>query len=174
MPGGRSFTQLIGSIFIFYQYFFAIDFSRWKKLFSIDCVNVYLLSIFFSDRFCPVERAFLNWLFQYLSFLDIFFSRICPLKKLLSIDCVNVCLFSIFFQLEFAWWKKPFPIDCVNVYLFPMFFKYLFSIWKSSSQLILSTFIFSQYFFSLDVTRWKNIFSINYVNILSFLNYFFQ
>ena len=46
-----------------------------KKLFSNGCVNIYLvwLNIFFK-RICPVEKTFLNWLCQYLSFLNIFFS----------------------------------------------------------------------------------------------------
>ena len=30
-----------------------------KKLSSVDCVNIYLFTTFFS-RFCPVEKAFLN------------------------------------------------------------------------------------------------------------------
>ena len=28
-----------------------------KKIFSIDCVNIYLFSIFFFNRFCPVEKC---------------------------------------------------------------------------------------------------------------------
>ena len=48
------------------------DFAQWKKLFSIDCVNIVISSIFFN--------------------------RICQWKKLYSIDCGNVYLFSIFFE----------------------------------------------------------------------------
>ena len=50
------------------HYLFSADLL--KKLSSIDCVYFY----FFLNRFCPVEKAFLNWLCQYLCFLDIFFS----------------------------------------------------------------------------------------------------
>ena len=44
----KSFSQLIASIFIFSQYFFQWFFSRRRKLSSIDCVNNYLFSIFFT------------------------------------------------------------------------------------------------------------------------------
>ena len=43
-----------------------------KKLLSIDCVKIYLFSIFFFKRFSPVEKSFLNWFCQYLFSLDIF------------------------------------------------------------------------------------------------------
>ena len=36
---------------------FPIDFARWKKLFQIGCVNIYLFSIFFFNRFCPAEKS---------------------------------------------------------------------------------------------------------------------
>ena len=36
---------------------FPIDFARWKNLFQIDCVNIYLFSIFFFNRFCPAEKS---------------------------------------------------------------------------------------------------------------------
>ena len=46
-----------------------------KKLFWNGCVNIYLVSLnIFFKRLCPVEKTFLNWLCQYLSFLNIFFS----------------------------------------------------------------------------------------------------
>ena len=48
-----------------------------KKLFSIDCVNIFLLSIFFSVDFA-------RW------------------KRLFSIDCVNIYFFSMFFSIDFA------------------------------------------------------------------------
>ena len=53
----KSFTQLIVSIFIFPQYFFSIECARWKKLFSIDCVNTNLFSLFFLIYFVWVEKC---------------------------------------------------------------------------------------------------------------------
>ena len=55
-----SITKLFSSNCVniyFSQYFFSIDFGRWKKVFSIDRVNIYIfLSIFF-NRFCPLEKC---------------------------------------------------------------------------------------------------------------------
>ena len=52
-----------------------------KKLFSTNCVNNFFPKIFF-NRFLPVKKAFLNWLCQYLSFLNIFFQYILPVEML--------------------------------------------------------------------------------------------
>ena len=57
---------------------------------------------------------------QYLSFLDQFLNRFCPVekcKRLFSIDCVNIDLFSIFFSIAFVRWESVrFPrIDLENV-----------------------------------------------------------
>ena len=66
-----------------------------KKLFSIDCVNIYLFSIFFSKDFSWWKKLFsleCQYFFQkfllgrkgssqYLYFLSIFFSRFCQVEK---------------------------------------------------------------------------------------------
>ena len=51
----KGFSQMTVSILIFSLYF-SIDFVPWKKFFLIDCVNIYLFSIFFNS-FCPVEKC---------------------------------------------------------------------------------------------------------------------
>ena len=53
-----------------------------KKLFLIDCVNIYLFSIFFFSNFC-----------QYLHFLNIFFKRLFPVEKC---GVTPRCLYHIF------------------------------------------------------------------------------
>ena len=53
-----------------------------RKLFSINCVNIYLFSIFFFNRFCPVAKASLNWLCQDLPFLCIFSKDFTRWKKM--------------------------------------------------------------------------------------------
>ena len=77
----KSFSQLLVSIFIFSQYVFSIDFVWCKKIFSIACVNFYLFSVCFFNRFCLVEKDFLNCLCQFVSFINFFFNRICPVEK---------------------------------------------------------------------------------------------
>ena len=53
-----------------------------KKLFSSGCVNIYLVSLnIIFKRLCPMEKTFLNWLCQYLSFLNIFFQWILSVGK---------------------------------------------------------------------------------------------
>ena len=41
----ESFSELIVSTFIFHN-IFSIDFSQWKKLFTVDGVNIYLVIIY--------------------------------------------------------------------------------------------------------------------------------
>ena len=70
----RSFSQFMMSIFMFSQYIF--------------------------NRFCPVEKPFLNWLSQYLFFLNIFFNRFCPLEKWKSVGCHPILLISWFINFN--------------------------------------------------------------------------
>ena len=84
MNPSKSFSQSIMSIFIF----------------------VYL-NIFF-NRFFLMEKAFLTWLCQCLSFLNIFSIDFARWKKLFLIDCVNSYLFSIFFFNKFCPMEKVF------------------------------------------------------------------
>ena len=92
-----------------YQYlsFLNIFFNRFcpvcgsiKKLFLIDCVNIYLFSIFFFNRFCPVGKAFLDCLCQYFYLFSIFFFNIfCPVEKaVLNWLCQYLSFFNIFFN----------------------------------------------------------------------------
>ena len=69
------------------HYLFSADLL--KKLFSVDCVYFYFFSIFFFNRFCPVEKAFLNWLCQYLSFLNIFSIDLARWKGVVSHHIAN-------------------------------------------------------------------------------------
>ena len=55
------------------HYLRSVDLS---KSFSQLLVSIFIFSQYFSNRFCPVEKTFPNWLFQYLSFLNIFFQQI--------------------------------------------------------------------------------------------------
>ena len=81
------------------RYWTAYIFCHVKRA-SVNWLCQYLsfLNIFFNS-FCPVKRAFLNWLCQYLSFLNIFFNVFCQMKR----ACLNWlcrCLFflNIFFN----------------------------------------------------------------------------
>ena len=56
-----------------------------KKLFSIDHVNIYLFSMFFSTGFARWKR-----LYQQLSFLNIFFNRFSSVEKY---GVTPLCLF---------------------------------------------------------------------------------
>ena len=90
------------------HYFCSVDLS---KSLPIDCVNTYLFSMFFSIFFqsCLVEKVFLNWLCQYLSFLNIFFNRFCPVEKC---GVTPHCLCRDSLTLTYS--SKQFLMLCVN------------------------------------------------------------
>ena len=97
------------------------------------------------------QKAFLNWLCQYLSFLNIFFNRFCPVDG------------KSFFQL----------IVSILTFLNVSFNRFCPVDGKSSSQLIVSIFIFSQYFFQKILpSEWKKFFSIDCINIYLFSMFF--
>ena len=75
-----------GIIFSFYSYrvtvYWIICVQRFcqKTFLNWLCQYLSFLNIFF-NRFCSMEKAFVDWLCQYLSFLNIFFNRFCPVEK---------------------------------------------------------------------------------------------
>ena len=76
-----------------------------KKLFSMDCVNIYLFLIFFY-RFYLVEKAFLNWLYQYLRFFNIFFNRFWSQEKC-GLHCLNHGWLTLWFIIKLIMlWNK--------------------------------------------------------------------
>ena len=110
----------------------------------------------FLNRFCPVEKAFLNWLCQYLSFLNIFFTWFCPMEKVfLNWLCPYLSFLNIF-STDFPRWRS-FSQLIVSIFIFPQYFFNRICPVEKFSQLIVSIFIFSKCFFTIDFARWKSL-----------------